>query len=663
MKRILLALLLLAAGPSHAATWFVDNSCAHNGDGSATSCASGSGSAGPWNSLAALQGACAGRVAGGDHVQIRRGTGRYNEGSGQGWTISCSGSSAGAGKPSTPIVYENYPGENVVIDGSHDIHASAWTAVGSGVYQCTAAACHPAGSNSWAYIGWWVPAGGGTEQEIYVDQSSNTCDATVPAGWMRGTGGAICVHLPDGSSPATASSFSIPFVSYGISLGNGGSHDIVLRRNPSGGSFSVRRNWFNNIVGSAFNGYNLVFDGLDLDFAIDRCLNIDNGNYPPVYPITSAPQNNVYTHNHIHHCGQEGMHVGDDTLSTIVDFNEIDHIQIPPWFQHCGNSCGPHFTDRGVAIRAWCFNPGNYCHIGGNFIHDSGGGHQWGRFGAIHLEYGALNTLVENNLISNIGPMGSSQYSPGAGGAGIQLNVWAQYPACGTASAPCTIRNNRIFNVDDCVNFEGAGNYYLNFYNNTCANFADAALTIETADGGPQTGTINVVNNIFYWSPTAGQTKGPITMMLGVAAGQCTGAGFCFNTTGVFANNAFYCSTGCSGTIVDWPSNSTYTASTITAVGGNTWGDPHLDLVATGLPLDPLGTASTYCPWNCSKVAVPNLMLTAASGSAYQMGQNLAPPFADALGTPRPASGPWDAGAVQYQTPPDFPAPAGLTIP
>ena len=74
MKRLLL-LFLLAPCLSHAATWYVDNSCGVNGTGASTTC----GATGPWNSLANMT--CTG-VAPGDHIQVRKGTGRYRENSG-----------------------------------------------------------------------------------------------------------------------------------------------------------------------------------------------------------------------------------------------------------------------------------------------------------------------------------------------------------------------------------------------------------------------------------------------------------------------------------------------------------------------------------------------------------------------------------------------------
>jgi hypothetical protein len=662
MKRLFLAALALA--PAIAAAQnihYVDNHCSMNGNGASgySACASAAGGNGPWNSLAALS--CSG-VAAGDHIQLRKGTGSYREQNGGGYysvqpPAACSGASAGAGSASTPVYFENYPGEDVFIDGSLDIKSSTWTAQGGGVYKCTAGTCAPAHSGAWAWIAWWTPAAGGTEQEIYAVQSA-TCDSTIPAGFMYVNGSSgPCVHLPDGTSPASSAGFSIPYVHNGMTLANGNSvHDFTIRRNPSGGSLTIRRHYFDSINGSYTSNYNLTIDGLDVGFNLNRCIDIDNANFPASYPIKSSPQHDTFTHNHIHHCGQEGIHMGDDTLVETFTFNEVDHVQIPPWFQYCGSSgsvpggsktCGPNFTDRGVAVRAWCFasSLANSCVISNNIIHDSGGAHQWGRMGGVHFEYGAQNILVENNLIYNLGPLGSHQYTVGAGATAFQMNQFGSYPGCNN----CTFRNNRIYNVDDCWNFENGGAFNMNLYNNTCANFSDAVLANEY---GTNTGTINLVNNIFYWSPTADRTSGP-------GAGFVGGGGFSVSTT--FANNSFYCTTGCTGTIVDFPTGTTYTAATISAVGNNTWGDPKISFATTGLPYDRLGTTGgtgPYAPWNAYKLPVPALYLMSASGSAYHLGQALIPSFADFLGAIRPASGAWDIGAsVLTATPPAINAP------
>jgi hypothetical protein len=642
---------------------YIDNSCALNGNGATgmAACATSTGGNGPWNSFANLT--CAG-VAAGDHIQIRKGKRIYNESNGNGYyslqpPSSCSGSSAGAGSASTPVYLENYPGEDVVIDGTVDIRSSTWTARGGGVYECTSGTCAPAHANSWAWMAWYVPAGGGVEQEIYAIQyngsapyTSYVCDSTVPEGFLQLQSNLkVCVHLPGGASPVTAAAFRIPYVTDAVTLANGNSiHDFTIRHNPSGGTFTIRRYYF-DIINMLFSAnYNVTIDGLDASYALNRCIDVDNSNVT----FASAPQNDAFTHNHIHHCGQEGIHFGADTLTETFTFNEVDHIQIPPWFQHTGSDSldGPNFTDRGVGVRIWCMASAS-CYLANNIFHDSGGGHAIGKFGAINFEIGATNGLVENNIFYNLGPMGSNA-GIGMGGIGIQIAPINGYEGC----TPCTFRNNRFYNMDDSIQLESSFHYNLNVYNNTFANIYDGTLVNPY---GTTTGTINVVNNVFFWSPTAGRTTGPAHGLLGVVGG----GGGSFSTSGTFANNAFYCTQGCAGTIVNWPSTS-YTSSTVTTTGNNTWGDPMLNLAVTGLPYDRLGTTGglgAFAPWNQYKVPVPALFLRAPSGSAYRNGQAISPAFPDVLGSLRPNGQAWDIGAISYQpTPPAIAAPPNLTL-
>lgn len=67
-----LAILLCVASVLGAATYYVDNSCANNGNGTAQSCAAGSGQPGPFNSIANMQAKAGGYVAG-DIIYLKRG--------------------------------------------------------------------------------------------------------------------------------------------------------------------------------------------------------------------------------------------------------------------------------------------------------------------------------------------------------------------------------------------------------------------------------------------------------------------------------------------------------------------------------------------------------------------------------------------------------------
>jgi hypothetical protein len=322
-----------------------------------------------------------------------------------------------------------------------------------------------------------------------------------------------------------------------------------------------------------------------------------------------------------------------------------------------------------VAIRAWCFHapatptspdgtPAG-CYIANNLFHDSGGGHQYGKFGAINLEYGAVNTLIENNIVYNIGPLGANQpFGAAFGGLGIQIsNNSYGFNGCN----PCTFRSNRFYNLDDCIQLEStASSYLVNIYNNSCVGFAETFIGVQ--QGGTESGTFNLVNNIIYWQPTAGIATGPISKLL---SSSTANGGTINNSGGSFANNDFYCSSGCSGTIITWDGTS-YTSTSIQGVNGNQWGDPMISLAATKMPYDQLGAtggSGAFAPWNAYKVPAPSLRLTAASGSAYQHGVVVSPGFADAFGTARSSSGLWDIGAAAYTpTPAAISAPANLTL-
>ena len=66
MPILIIFVTLFLASVSQAATFYVDNTCANNGNGTASTCAASAGAAGPWNTIKnALQVAdCAGMTTG-----------------------------------------------------------------------------------------------------------------------------------------------------------------------------------------------------------------------------------------------------------------------------------------------------------------------------------------------------------------------------------------------------------------------------------------------------------------------------------------------------------------------------------------------------------------------------------------------------------------------
>jgi hypothetical protein len=210
-----------------AATFYVDGSCSSNGNGTGATCAASSGGVGPWNSLANAN-KCPG-MSGGDIIEIRGGT--YREAAWQPNT-GCSGTSG------NNVIIQNYAGEDVTLDGTRDISGSTWTSRGGGVYECTSGTCGT--TYKFPFTAWYDTGSG--EQRLDLVQTNRTCDSSVPVGGMRyTTGGGVCAHLSDGSSPASTNYFRIPYTYTAIQLNNTGVDYLTFRKNPAGGSFKIER--------------------------------------------------------------------------------------------------------------------------------------------------------------------------------------------------------------------------------------------------------------------------------------------------------------------------------------------------------------------------------------------------------------------------------------
>jgi hypothetical protein len=534
----------------------------------------------------------------GDHIQIRNRTGSqiYNEQNGY-EMVTLRGAGC-QGVQGNPKVWENYPGENVILDGTLDIKGSTWTSIGGGVWSCSGGTCHALGSNRfYVWIAWWSK-GATVDQEIYIQTTSQTCDSTVPVGYLRWTGSAVCVHTPDGLSPATSTSFKIPYIAqaFGVNYADSPSH-VKWQKNPSGGSFTIRRFQAEGIVTiQAHTDY--IIDGLDIGYMMDRCIDFDSVNGGPLgggYQVLNS---------HIHHCGQEGMHTPDDTGGLYrVDNNLFEYIQAPPVFPVCSAAyCATWgMTDGGCAMRVLIPSAtGGY--IGNNEFRFVGGG----RAGAhttsvINVEGGATNLIIENNYIHDSSP------KLGTGNAGVAGILISSGPPANCTN--CTFRNNRFYNVDQGIAWEGNGDSTtLKIYNNTFVNVYEFAIGQSY---GSIPGTIATTNNIFYNSTPP------------VSAFISTGGESGFTS---FTYNDFFCN-GCAGNTVLARTSTTYTAATVGNLGtGNLAGDPNISL--TGSP--------------------PTLNILSASGAAFQRGTALTPTFPDYRGNARPTSGNWDIGAYEF---------------
>jgi hypothetical protein len=589
-----------------AADYFVNGLCSMNGNGIANGCASVDGGVGAWNSLSAISAGAAGDV-----IHIRGGT--YNNQ--QDYYNFPSGRN---GVPGNPLIVQNYADENVIIDGTADIHGSTWRAVGGGVYQCSGGTCTTNKPGLFPIAAWYKRTAQSTEEVLNLKMSGN-CDASLPAGYMRyGMSGPVCVHLSDGSNPASAQYVRIPFYNSGILLNNYKTHDVVFRKNPAGGSFAIKRFVQYGVVLQAGKNSNITLDGLELAYVMDRCVDAD---YYASNDGTNIMANNNYRflNNNIHHCGQEGIHASDDSgPDGRIQGNEIHHIQAPPWIERCdvavgGEGCGVDgLKDQCSAIR---LTSGKNYTVSGNYFHDNCGGLN-GRGYDFNLEEWFYDTVIENNISYNMAP---GVVSSGRTTVSMMMESQRAGPF-----QNITVRNNRFSLSDHCftLNVGISGPQTVNYFNNSCVDFRVEAVR-PGYDLGVTSGSINFVNNIFSAINTL-----PSNML---SADTTKNTGFQSPH-----HNAFYCPS-CSQ-IASWK-NSSYTSTNIGTLGtGNLYGDPRLS-------------------------APPILRLLIAAGSAYQHGVALSPAFPDFEGQARPTSGVWDIGADRYVgTGSSLPAPTNLRL-
>src|ERR1035437_1344671 len=103
-------------------TYYVDNSCANNGNGTAQTCASSPGGAGPFNSIANAQSAVTGNQSG-NSVLLKDGDTFREQ-----YTVPAYGSS---GSPFTIGSYSNGTTTLPIISGANLISSSTWTATSS----------------------------------------------------------------------------------------------------------------------------------------------------------------------------------------------------------------------------------------------------------------------------------------------------------------------------------------------------------------------------------------------------------------------------------------------------------------------------------------------------------------------------------------------------
>ncbi len=566
-------ILVLGAGQAWGKTFYVDNSCAENGDGTSTVC----GATGPWNSLAAAA-PCEG-MAPGDTLEIRAGV--YREAT---WRPGpgCAGLS---GKV---VTIQNFAGHDVVLDGTRDIRTSVWKSVGRGVHRCATGVCGTDGSFPFTA---WYDSGEG-EERLDLVQSNRSCSAALPPGKMTYTAdGAVCAHLWDGSDPADADTFAIPWEPAAIDLTDGDADFVTIRRHPTGGTFTIRRFRDRGVVSSTAN-LTLTLNQLDVGWMMGRCLDQTGGNV-----LDAALR---ITNNHVHHCGQEGIRWSNDrATASVISGNEVDSIQTEPVFERCGDDCLPGFAAEAIGIRIAGSSRGS---VRLNTIHHIGSAGPWRAFG-IRMESPYPGIRIDSNYITAI----SVGRAAGAFGAAVSLAGLGRLD-----DSP--VRNNRMHAVDVCVHLDldpdKTAGERADIVSNTCNEPAWKGVFQPV---GLRKWDIFLVNNVFR----AVEARPELMVDLAVEPGIAP-----------LTSNDFHCP---SCTALARIAGMTFASGDIDSLGrGNVVGDPNLD----------------------TDGARPTLKIKGPAGAAFDHGAALSPFFFDFEGTPRPMHDDWDIGADEYGAPP-----------
>jgi hypothetical protein len=540
-----------------ARTGYVSSGCELDGDGSLPDCAASAGGAGAWNALGSAS------AEPGDTIELRAGT--YPAG----WAPTVSGTA------SDPVTVQNYAGEDAVLSGAIDLAGgeTQWASVGGSVWRCVAGPCAPADPDT-APLGIWLASGA-----VLFHRMGAACDADLPKGTFRyGLDGELCASLPDQTPVGDAARLEMPYVRDGLVLD--GIHDLVVRRNPAGGSFAIEQVTGSGVV---VRGAAVTVDGLDVSFASDRCVDLED-----------APDA-VVTGVYAYACGQGGIvAVGGATIRG----NTVEGVQAPPFVSPCDGGCAtPGFDEPCAGIRV---EDAVGSEISGNVtLRDCGGGTGVGH--DLELRGSAVDVTVDGNAF----------YSLASGPADPNV-AWLVRSAGAGPFERVVLRNNRAFDVDACLGIDlGAdADVDVAVTNDTCAEVHRTGV-VRGAGSGAIGGSLSFVNDL--WSSK--QTSPVSAFDLSAFA----------DSAGVErpVTNLWFCSR-CTGPLVTWTDGTTYDAGSIFAFGGgNLEGDPELD----------------------QDGEQPTLKLEGPAGAAFQRGTTLDPAFPDFEGDPRPSDVAWDIGA------------------
>ena len=618
-KRPVLAIFFILHGTvALGSTYYVDNSCGTNGNGTTTTC----GANGPFNRINnAFNSACTGSDAG-KVIEIRAGTGVYRE--------RAAAAGRCIGSVGNPAIVQNYAGENVLVEGTTDAKSGhTWTSRGGGVFECTSGTyC----SFSGVYWHTWYTINNGAEQELVLDKqnlASCTSGSETPGHMgIVSSSGNLCVNIDGGTSPTdtAVTSFMLPtMIDFAEPFPNG--KYVTFRKNPGGGSFTIRR-FRNKIFELTQQNTGYTFDGLTVGWVYDRCI------ATTIVPGGLMAQGLRVLNNTISYCGQESIRIEADTGGALVQNNDVSHDQDPVVFP-LGSGVRVGF-DNCTPIR---IAQSQNVTVKNNTVHDNCGGGTGGAR-AIDLEYSNSGNTIDSNYIYNlhsasgasgagirISSCGCSTCSGGSN-AGMQCSGAADCPGGSCVSAETwsnnLITNNRIYNTDNCFAFDGqgfantgSGNLYAN---NTCAE--STAIGLYGYSSGFDNVGIDFKNNIFIDTQGAAPTGGFVSV---------GSSGFGGLTKPVYG--AYYCSTCAANTrIVSFKGTSAVnTQASVVSFDPNS-GYGTINLSESGSP--------------------PTLQLTACGDMACNKGTTLANVPVDYRGTirPQPAGGAYDIGAHELSS-------------
>lgn len=482
---VLSLLLLLLASVAHATTFYVDVTCAINGNGTTAACASSSGGAGAWSGIrnAVEVAECSGMQSG-DILEIRGDAVKDTtcENGGNCYFVD----NVNIEGACHDITIQNKANTHVILDGTRDISGSTWTSIGNGVYQCATAGCSGDVGDAFAFRAWYDRGAG--EEQLNLIQTSTACNTSLASGTMtiNSASQSICVKLSNGTSPANAAYFRVPWADPALQAGADGMDNVTLRKNPSGsGTFRIQRYRKRGIEADAAQNPGWKIEGLEWAYMMDRCIAYASG--------TEGAGNVQIRNNTISFCGQEGIRLESDSGSWIIEDNVITDIQTEPVFQRCsgiGSGCLPEFTDNGTGIRL-INHQGTGGIVRNNRILRLGGGNN-SRARGINFEHDNNNIVVERNYIAHMSGLVNT-------GAAI---MWSGSFNSDT-NDEILVRNNIIYDVDRCFWIQygtdydsqsGTTNYILN---NHCVEFNDHGILAEWSGSAALDGEFQVKNNVF----------------------------------------------------------------------------------------------------------------------------------------------------------------------